>query len=193
MQKITVDASEVWDYFQKHKKELEGTEHIIAENEEYGVEISLSAEHDLPCFIVTADGYQYAEERAVSASDCKETVEMLYEYYLTESFVDGEGCEESRLDQEDEIAERELELDDAFTMLLDTLIEEDLGLFFGAEADDIIEDIKDHTLEYLYRKHGISVRRPMVLEDEENGEDFFEEYPYDSMVFEDEDNPLYKD
>ena len=70
MQKITVDASEVWDYFQKHKKELEGTEHIIAENEEYGVEISLSAEHDLPCFIVTADGYQYAEERAVSGILC---------------------------------------------------------------------------------------------------------------------------
>ena len=91
------------------------------------------------------------------------------------------------------IAERELELDDAFTMLLDTLIEEDLGLFFGAEADEILEDIKDHTLEYLYRKHGISVRRPMVLEDEETNEDFFEEYPYDSMVFEDEDNPLYKD
>lgn len=193
MQKITVNASDVWNYFQKHKEELEGTEHIIAENEEYGVEISLSAEHGLPCFIVTADGYQYAEERAVSASDCKETVEMLYEDYLTESFVDGELCEESRIDQEDEIAERELELDDAFTMLLDTLIEDDLGLLFGAEADEILEDIKDHTLEYLYRKHGISVRRPMVLEDEGNGEDFFEEYPYDSMVFEDDDNPLYKD
>lgn len=193
MQKITVNASDVWNYFQKHKEELEGTEHIIAENEEYGVEISLSAEHGLPCFIVTADGYQYAEERAVSASDCKETVEMLYEDYLTESFVDGEWCEESRIDQEDEIAERELELDDAFTMLLDTLIEDDLGLLFGAEADEILEDIKDHTLEYLYRKHGISVRRPMVLEDEGNGEDFFEEYPYDSMVFEDDDNPLYKD
>ena len=192
MQKITVAASEVWDYFQKHKAELEKSEHTIAENEEYGGEISITNEEGLPCFMVTADGYQYAEERAVSANDCKETVETLYENFLTEKFVDG-AEDESRLDQEDMIAERELELDDAFTMLLDTLIEEDLGLFFGAEADDILEDIKDHTLEYLYRKHGISVRRPMVLEDEENGEDFFEEYPYDSMVFEDEDNPLYKD
>lgn len=192
MQKITVAASEVWDYFQKHKAELEKSEHIIAENEEYGVEISITNEEGLPCFMVTADGYQYAEERAISANDCKETVETLYGDYLTEKFVDG-ADDESRLDQEDMIAERELELDDAFTMLLDTLIEEDLGLFFGAEADEILEDIKDHTLEYLYRKHGISVRRPMVLEDEENGEDFFEEYPYDSMVFEDEDNPLYKD
>lgn len=192
MQKIMVDSSDVWNYFQKHKAELEKSEYIIAENEEYGVEISLTNEEGLPCFIVTADGYQYSEERAVSANDCKATVETLYENFLTEKFIDGEDYA-SRLDQEDMISERELDLDDAFTMLLDTLIEEDLGLFFGAEADEVLEDLKDHTLEYLYRKHGISVRRPMVLEDEETGEDFFEEYPYGSMVFEDEDNPLYKD
>ena len=91
------------------------------------------------------------------------------------------------------IAERELELDDAVSMLLDTVIEEDVAMFLGPEADEICEDIKDHILEYLYRKHGISTRRPMVLEDTETGEDFFEEYPYEHMEFEDEDNPMYKD
>lgn len=192
MQKITVAASEVWDYFQKHKAELEKSEHTIAENEEYGVEISITNEEGLPCFMVTADGYQYAEERAISANDCKETVETLYGDYLTEKFVDG-ADDESRLDQEDMIAERELELDDAVSMLLDTVIEEDVAMFLGPEADEICEDIKDHILEYLYRKHGISTRRPMVLEDTETGEDFFEEYPYEHMEFEDEDNPMYKD
>ena len=49
MQKITVNASDVWDYFQKHKEELEKSEHIIAENEEYGVEISITNEEGLPC------------------------------------------------------------------------------------------------------------------------------------------------
>lgn len=192
MQKITVAAGEVWGYFQKHKAELEKSEHIIAENEEYGVEISITNEEGLPCFMVTADGYQYAEERAISANDCKETVETLYENFLTEKFVDG-ADDESRLDQEDMIAERELELDDAVSMLLDTVIEEDVSMFLGPEADDICEDIKDHILEYLYRKHGISTRRPMVLEDTETGEDFLEEYPYEHMEFEDEDNPMYKD
>ena len=31
----------------------------------------------------------------------------------------------------------------------------------------------------------------MILEDE-NGEEFFEEYPYDCMEFDDPDNPVYE-
>mgnify|MGYP000833253049 CR=1 FL=1 len=38
---------------------------------------------------------------------------------------------------------------------------------------------------------GISIYRPMYLEDADTGEDYFTEYPYDDMVFED-DNPIYK-
>ena len=113
-------------------------------------------------------------------------------FHIAYNFVDDEVTEDSRLDQEDMISERELELDEAISLLLDTVLEEDAVMFFGTETDEVCEDLKDHILEYLYRKHGISVRRPMVLEDTETGEEFFEEYPYDSMVFEDEDNPLYK-
>lgn len=92
MQKIIISAGDVWGYFQKHKEELQKTEHIIAENEEFGVEISLSAENGLPCFVVTADNY-ICEERAVSESDCKETDEKLYDNYLTNNFVDDEVAE----------------------------------------------------------------------------------------------------
>jgi len=148
MQKIIISAGDVWGYFQKHKEELQKTEHIIAENEEFGVEISLSAENGLPCFVVTADNYQYDEERAVSESDCKETVEKLYDNYLTTNFVDDEVPEDSRLDQEDMISERELELDEAISLLLDTVLEEDAVMFFGTETDEICEDLKDHILEY---------------------------------------------
>ena len=185
MQKIMISASDVWDYFQKHKDDLQNTEHIIADNEEYGISISLSSENGLPCIIVTADGYQYAEERAVSATDCKETVKMLYDYYLTGKFATGE--EPEGIDQNDMISERETELDEAIMLFLDTAIEADVAEFFGEETDEIVEDVKDHILEYLYKKHNISVRRPMILEDIETKEDFFEEYPYNSMVFEDED------
>lgn len=196
MLKVIVGVDDVWSYFQKYKENLEKTEHIIAENDEYGVVISLTSERGLPCFIVTADGYQYEEESAVSEKDCKETAEKLYNDYLTDKFITNSNAEYeglSRLDQEDMISERELELDDAISMLLDTLIEDDLSMLFGTETDEVCEDLKDHILEYLYRKHGISVRRPMVLEDEETGEEFFEEYPYDCMIYDDEDNPIYKD
>ena len=33
-------------------------------------------------------------------------------------------------------------------------------------------------------EHGISVFRPMMLEDED-GEEFYDEYPYDLLTFED--------
>ena len=185
MQKITIEADAVWDYFQAHKTELENSEQIIAENEELGVEISLTSEKGIPCFVVTADGYQYAEERAISAEDCKETVEDLYEEFLTNKFFEDEEYKHSRLDQEDMISEREMELDDAILTLLYALYE-DLDMSFKVKIDEICEDLKDHILEYLYKKHGISVRRPMVLEDEETGEDFFEEYPYEHMIYDEE-------
>jgi hypothetical protein len=43
----------------------------------------------------------------------------------------------------------------------------------------------------MARKWGLMIRRPMFLEDEA-GEEFFEEFPYDCIEFEDEDNPIYK-
>lgn len=198
MQKIIVRAIDVWGYFQKNKTSLEKTEYTIAENEEFGVVISLSSENGNPCFVVTADDYQYAEERATSENECQTIVNKLYESYLTGNFLnddipDEEDSEtESLLDQKDMISEREEELDVAVIAFLEIVIEGDISEFLGEETDEVCEDVKDHILEYLYRKHGISPRRPMVLEDEETKEDFFEEYPYGSMVFDYENNPVYK-
>ena len=57
--------------------------------------------------------------------------------------------------------------------------------------DEVIDDLKEHFLEYMYRKWGIGIYRPMYLEDTDTGEDYFTEYPYDDLVYED-DNPIYK-
>ena len=190
MQNIIISASDTWGYFQKHKKELKTTEHIIAENEEYGVVITITEEKGIPCFIVTSDDYQYADEVAISESDCTKTVEELYDEYLTGRFI---MSEDSAFDIEDAISEREAELDDAIINLIDVAMELESTEYLGLECDEICADVKDHILEYLYRKHGISTRRPMMLEDEDDKEEFYAEYPYECMVFDDEDNPLYKD
>lgn len=197
MQKITVHPDDVWSYFQKHKVEIEKEQHTIAENEEYGVVIYLSAEKEFPCLIVTADGYQYEEQTVSSQSECAKSADKLYEKYLTSKFlISGsytmEKSEDSLLNQKDKIEERELELDDLVLLVLDTVLEEDASALLGSDIDDICDDVKDHLLEYLYRKHDISVRRPMILEDSDTGEDFFSEYPYECMEFDDEDNPIYK-
>ena len=198
MQKIMINAGDVWDYFHNNKASLINREHTIAENTDFGVVISLSSENDLPCFVVTADNYQYAEERAGLPTECKEVAIRLYNHYLTGEFINDESGDDSEEDSgllspEDMIEERELELDSAISTLLDVVLEEDAAEFLGRELDKVVDDLKDHIFEYLYRKHGLSTRRPMFLEDEETHEDFFEEYPYDSMVFDDEDNPIYKE
>ena len=42
--------------------------------------------------------------------------------------------------------------------------------------------LKDHVCEWLYQECRLSVNRPMFLEDE-NGDEFYEEFPYDCMEF----------
>lgn len=197
MQNIIIEPFDMWKYFRQHKEELKTTVHTVAENDDYGVEITITEEHDMPLFVVTADDYQYAEERATSEADCKKIVEELYDKYLTEKFLEDECYEEeSLLDQEDMISERETELDDAIILLLDAIMEDDSTVVLqsnGVDLDALCDDLKDHILEYLARKHRMeSIRRPMVLEDDETKEDFFTEYPYECMVYEDKDNPIYK-
>lgn len=195
MVSIITEASDVWSYFHKNKAKLETMMVAVAENPEYGVVIYLSSSEDgLPLLTVTADDYQYEEEAAVSASDCKHTAQKFYDQYLTGKFLEnyaGDSDEDiSLLDVEDQIAERELELDDVVALLISTATEED-NISFGNDFDEILEDVKDHVLEYLARKHELIIRRPMILEDED-GEEFFEEYPYECMEFDDEDNPIYQ-
>ena len=72
------------------------------------------------------------------------------------------------------------------------LMDDSIDSFGDADSFEIAQDVLDHICEYLYRKHDISSRRPMILEDE-NGEEFFEEFPYECMEFDDPDNPVYSD
>ena len=55
--------------------------------------------------------------------------------------------------------------------------------------EDVIEDCKEHFLEYMYRKHHLDIYRPMELEDDDGV--FFKEYPYEYIEF--SDAPLYSE
>ena len=194
MTNILLEPYEVWDYYLKHHDELITKPYVIATNDEYGVEITLTAEDNYPLFIVTADDYQQAEESALSENDCESVVKELYEQYLTEQFLTlYDESPDLIVEQEDAISERELELDDMIMAMLSIVLDQEPYLCIAPEeADEMLEDIKDHFLEYLARKHGLPVFRPMILEDTENGDEFYTEYPYKCMEFDDEDNPIYK-
>lgn len=98
-----------------------------------------------------------------------------------------DDSEEEYDDEQMLIDEREEEIDSAVREFVN--IVSDTGCY--NLTDEAMDDLKEHFLEYMYRKWGIGIYRPMYLEDADTGEDYFTEYPYDDMVFED-DNPIYK-
>lgn len=206
MKLINCEASDVWDYFQKQKEQLQTHMEIIAENPEFDVVIYLTAESRgsysdgkemvLPNIIVYIDGNESYEEAAVNEDDCSQTAKRIYYEYLTDErlinrIIEEDMASEDEDDRQQQIDEREEDIDTAVSNFLQEILIDPLEDIVGSDdADEIYEDVKEHILEYLYRKWDLDIYRPMFLEDED-GEEFFEEYPYGSMEFDDEDNPLY--
>lgn len=190
--KISITPSEVWDYFCKYKNDLISSMHEIASNYAYGTKIYVTNDNGLLKIIVCADDEEIYGTFISNKGICEETVEKIYDNYLTYNAIailaggynDDASDAESALD--DEIGEREMELDDAVFDLLYVVTEDSVIV-----DEEIVDDVKEHILEYIARKHGIPIRRPMFLE-AEDGTEFYAEYPYPSMIFEDEDNPIYK-
>ena len=202
MAQIYVDASDIWDLFQKEKKLLEDHERKIAECPEYGTEIYLTGENGYPCIVVYADDDMVYTEICVSPADCKSVAQSIYNDYLTEKVLqkyldeldeeESDGCDDDQLagrlvDIEDREADLDMAVFDFVNTALDRLCIEE----YMDESDEMCADVKDHFLEYLARKWGLPIYRPMYLV-EEDGAEFYTEYPYECMEFDDEDNPIYK-
>lgn len=195
-QHIIVQSSEVWGLFQREREALATHQMKIGENPEFGAEVFLEESGGKPNIVAYLDDEEVYSELCVSESDCKTTVQKFYDEYLTEKvlnryFGEDEEDDYTHFEEQSEIDDREAELDMAVEDFLGVVLE-------GFSLDDVVdvsdeicEDIKEHFLEYLARKWCLHIRRPMYLEDE-YGEEFFEEYPYECMEFDDEDNPIYK-
>lgn len=190
------EPHEVWPAFQANKT-AEDNSLLIAENTDYGIEISVVQDGDLPVIIVCSDDEDVFQEAVVSQNDCEQTVKKVYENYLdghgvVQYFLDNDKPQEDStseeiLDEETEILDREDELQMAMLDFLQVVMD---GCVI--DDDEVISDCVDHFLEYIARKWGYQdIRRPMILEDED-GEEFFEEYPYEVMEYDDPDNPIYQ-
>lgn len=206
---ITIQPEEVWEFFQPKKKELKTKMLRIAENFDFGVKVFLTESAGHPKFVVEMDDEEVYSETCIGKEDTRETANRIYNKYLTSQVInevfgeledddvdappdeeDYDDIEITRMGEEEEIDDREMELDSAIydfvSEVLDAPLEDCV-----TNADEIYDDLKEHFLEYMARKWGLVIRRPMFLEDE-NEEEFFEEFPYDCIEFEDEDNPIYK-
>lgn len=194
---VTVGSANVVEFFKQHQYELACEYETIAENEDCGIVIYLSSTNGRPTVTVLADEDQISEI-ITGIESLENVVRTTYDTYLSEQAVislmtkegDVEDIDEDELIR-DEIDERESEIDAAVDDFLG-IIAQTYGFTDDNTIDEIHDDVKEHFLEYLYRKHKLEIYRPMILEDE-NGEDFFEEYPYECMEFDDETNPIYMD
>ena len=221
MEHIYVEPEKVWAKFAKEKATLITKEVLLAEDTDYGSSVYLTSEGGRPCLIAYIDDIEVYSEECISEQDVTTTARRMYDKYLTSrvlsdylgeaggdeisTFGHGtkiedtdyelEGNDDTRteLDQSIEIDDRESELDDAIYAFLDVVLDtRHLYQVFPDQRDEeaCVDDVKDHILEYLARKWDIPVYRPMMLEDDEG--EFFERYPYEHMIFEDEDNPIYQ-
>lgn len=193
MQKILVAPEDVWGYFEENMRDLEESMLEIAENAEYGVTVFLMNDHGFPGIVVEADGTMAYGDFVTTPKDCADTVSEIYENFLSSKAVENlsnvdtptdEDEQYSLFDLEDEIEMRELEIEDALWAFLDSVTNTCASLEM-IDTDAEFEDIKEHFLEYLGRVHGLPVHRPMFLTDED-GTEFFEEYPYEYMIFDDD-------
>lgn len=195
MQEIIIEPPALWGYLQEQDKKglLDNIMYEIANNKEYGVTVYVTKDDEgRYCITVEADDNEVYSDFIYDNKDAEEICGKVYDNYLTDRVVERlmDLEEDSAFGQADMIELREEELDE----LAASFIMEVLGgdtYFDGVDFDDIVDDCKEHFLEYMARKHGLAVYRPMILEDED-GEDFFEEYPYECMEFDDEDNPVYQ-
>lgn len=85
---------------------------------------------------------------------------------------------------QDMVNEREDVIYAAVQDLIEVLTEDEASaLEFCGEADDSIDTIIDHIVEYLAIKCGFRIRRPMTIIDDDSGMYVRTEYPYEEYDF----------
>lgn len=194
-----LDPSEVWDFYLAHEAEYMDLMHEIASNDEFGITVYLTSDYGMAQIIVEADGNEVFSEYMADKDDCTEVVTKVFDEYLydyanssADKAIDGDKMSYvAASSQDDDIDERETELQNAVFDLLQTMVSSFLR-WNDSGVPEMVADCVDHFTEYVARKYKRVIYRPMYLLDEDTGEKFFTEYPYPSMVFDDEDNPIYK-
>lgn len=183
---IYLAPSQIAGYFKRNAITLETRSVLCAENGECS--IYLSNEDGIMVFSVTGiNGDEYTFE-VYDDDDLDQYIRSLMKIGFMEEEIEMYDEEQFDVDESadidylrSQIAEREEELNTSvINMVYDVL---------GDDADEITEvdieraagTIKEIVCDVLAKKYGFPVYRPMMLIDEDTGEEFFEEYPYPAI------------
>ena len=183
---IHVPANRVWGYFKRYEAELLTSLHKIAEWDECGITVYLTAEADYPCFQVLADDTVVDEVVAADADECEMAADEIYDTYLTQNLfgkmedLEKGGKEEEISEAEGFAYEREEAIDYALVDFLEIVL--DGGELPENRAaldpdDELFHEIKEHFLEYLACDIGYQIYRPTICKDEDGNETIVE-FPY---------------
>lgn len=194
--KIHIPANEVWSFFYKNKERCKEEMIEIAYNDETKYAVYLTEDDGYPMLSVCHgnDEPEY-DEGAISKDDCTETAKRIFERYLFPVTVYNEknvisqsnGSEykvkaDTQQEMEDEIYQREDELQLALCNFLQIVFENEDDDILNTYGEAIINEILDYFLEYLGAEHCFPIRRPTFVSDPETGAEFYTEYPYDPEI-----------
>ena len=199
MQKIVYDPSEIYEVFQEEKLDIANHRLLVAENDDFQIFLDCMASKSLEyigMMVIESEGYIIEEDFFDDEKECNSIFEKAFINYIftaeTTDVVDKKDetndtvyDKDGKLDifYVDEIEQREGDLNLAVINFIDAISDTQMSY---ALTDEEVDEIKDHFIEYLYRKFGLSIYRPMEIV-MDNGDEVYEEYPYPKLRFE---NPI---
>lgn len=194
--KIYVPADELWIFYIQNEDRCKKEMVLIAENTDTKYEVYLTVEDDVVMLSVCRgeDEPEY-EEYVLNNDDCTKTAKKLFMRYLIPiSIVDGKAVipgelpedqddntmGPSRQDIEDEMYEREDELDLAMKDFLSVVLQEpDIDLLIANHTQGFVDEVLDNVLSLLAIEFCCEIYRPMFIEDEETGCEIYTQFPYE--------------
>lgn len=182
--RIYLEPSLIWKFFSCSHNRLQSEMVLIAENIDTKYAVYVDEDNGvLRIHVCKGDSAPEYTQVLVNEDQCAEIATHVYRQYLFSIIIaDSEPVEEddylSQQDMKDMQYEREDELRLAMMDFLSVALGSDLESVMIDLEDGQVEDILDHILQYLAEEHGVSVWRPMFVENEQTGVEEFCEYPY---------------
>lgn len=196
--KIYVPVAELWSFYLQNIGRCRKEMVLIAENTDTEYAVYMTDDDGTLMFSVCkGDDQPEYEEYALNDDDCVSTAKkMMLRYLIPVSFVDGrvvmpdnlpEGLEDeddelglTRQDMEDEMYEREDELDLAIKDFLATVLQEpDTDRLIANYQQDFIDEVLDDFLRILAKDYCCEIFRPMFIEDAETKCEIYTQFPYE--------------
>lgn len=203
--KIYVHSNELWGFYTQNKKRCQEEMILIAENTDTEYAVYMTDDDGTLMFSVCkGEKEPEYEEYVLDADDCEASVKKLFVRYLipftvideraalSDSSVYNTDDDELSLswqDLEDEMYEREDELDLAIKDFLAVVLQEPDGETISTEhGEEFIQEVLHHILEYLTNEHCLQIYRPMFLNDDNTDNKIYSQFPYEEYTFSEDGN-----